>query len=231
MLDFVFRPQCAACTSPAESFCEDCACTLLELATCCEKCAEPISREPVGAAGARCIRCLLSPPPIDRIVAAWRFGGALAVAIRRLKFTGRTHVARAIAPLWSPLVAAAASEDGAIVVPVPLHWTRRLVRGYDHAWHLALHACADAGLPPPVPALARIRGGPAQSTLDQAARKRNLRDAFVVRRPDMVQGRTVVLIDDVVTTTATIGAAARPLFAAGATRVIGVAVARATSST
>jgi ComF family protein len=224
MLDFVFRPQCVACTRPADAICEDCACTLLELATCCEKCAEPISE------GTRCIRCRFAPPPIDRIVAAWRFGGAIAIAIRRLKFTGGTHVARAVAPLWSPLVAAAASEDGAVVVPIPLHWTRRFVRGYDHAWHLALHACADAGIAPPVPALARIRGGPAQSTLDQAARRDNLRDAFIVRLPAAVRGRPVVLLDDVVTTAATIGAAARPLFAAGATRVIGVALARATSS-
>lgn len=224
MLDFVFRPQCAACTAPADAFCEDCACTLLELATSCEKCAEPIG------SGTRCVRCILGPPPIDRIVSAWRFGGAIAIAIRRLKFTGRTHVARAVAPLWSPLVAAAASEEGAIVVPIPLHWTRRLVRGYDHAWHLALHVCRDAGLAPPVPALVRIRGGPAQSTLDQAARYANLRDAFAVRLPAAVQGRPVVLLDDVVTTGATIGAAARPLFAAGATRVIGVALARATSS-
>jgi ComF family protein len=229
MLDFVFRPQCAACTMPAtDALCEACAGTLLELATACERCAEPISRE--LDAGRLCVRCMIAPLPLDRIVSAWRFGGAIAIAIRRLKFAGGTHVARALAPLWSPLVGAAASEAGAVVVPIPLHWTRRLMRGYDHAWHLALHACADAGIAPPIAALARIRGGPPQSSLDQKARRDNPRDAFAVRLPDEVRGRTIVLLDDVVTTGATIGAAARPLIAAGATRVIGVAVARATSS-
>ncbi|HLL23709.1 MAG TPA: phosphoribosyltransferase family protein, partial [Kofleriaceae bacterium] len=67
-----------------------------------------------------------------------------------------------------------------------------------------------------------------QSTLARAARHDNLRDAFSVRRA--VTGRAVVLLDDVVTTGATMAAAARPLLAAGATEVIGVALARATSS-
>lgn len=220
MLDLVFRPQCAACGIAADALCEDCASTLLELGAACERCAEPI------ASGRLCARCAIAPLPIDRIVSAWRFGGQLAIAIRRLKFSGRTHVARAVAPLWSRLVAAAASE-GALVVPVPLHWRRRFMRGFDQAWHLALHACDDAGLAPPVPALRRVRHGPPQSKLDQVQRRDNLRDAFTVRLP--VVGRAVVLVDDVVTTGATMSAAASALFAAGATHVVGVALARATS--
>lgn len=218
VLDWLFRPQCAACGELSDvSPCAGCALSLVELGEACEKCAQPGRR--------LCTRCARDPLPLDGIVTPWRFGGSLAIAIRRLKFTGATHVARSLAPLWAPLLAAAVAETGGIIVPVPLHWRRRFQRGFDQAWLLARHACAFADLAAPVVALRRTRSAPAQSTLPAAARAANVADAFAVRAD--VAGRAVVLIDDVVTTGATMAAAARPLRAAGATHVIGVALARA----
>lgn len=165
------------------------------------------------------------PLPIDRIVTPWRFGGALAIAIRRLKFAGATHVARSLAPLWAPLVAAAVAELDGIVVPVPLHWRRRMHRGFDHTWLIARHACALAGVSPPVPALRRIFAAPPQSTLPAIDRAANVEGGFAARAN--ISGRAVVLLDDVVTTGSTLGAAAAALRDAGATRIVGVAIARA----
>ena len=221
MLDWIFRPQCAACRAPAQALCADCTASLVELGPACPRCAVP-----TGEHATICARCAREPLPLDGIVTPWRFGGQLASAVRRLKFTGATEVARALAPLWAPVLAAAA-DDGALIVPVPLHWRRRLRRGYDHAWLLALHGCAHAGLPPPVSALRRVRGGPAQSTLPAAERWPNVRGAFEVRDPARVAGRTVILVDDVVTTGATLAAAARALRRAGARTILGVALARA----
>lgn len=196
--------------------------SLVELGPACPRCAVP-----TGGAARECARCSRTPLAIDRIVTPWRFGGSLASAIRRLKFTGASHIARTVAPLWSPLLAAAALAHDAIVVPVPLHWRRRFRRGYDQTWLLAVHACADAGLPRPRAVLRRVRSGPAQSTLPAAARAANVDGVYEVTARPAVGGRTIVLVDDVVTTGSTLAAAARPLLAAGATQVIGVALARA----
>ena len=234
MLDWIFGPQCVACGEPADTLCSGCAATLVELGPACPRCAEPTGDDVVPgsgpAFGLTCRRCVRQPLPLDRIVAPWRFGGQLAAAIKRLKFAHRTHLARDLAPLWAPILASAVAGHPAVVVAVPLHWKRRWIRGFDHAWLLARHGCAAAGIAPPVAALRRVRGAPPQSTLPASQRAANVRGAFVVRDPSAVAGRTVILVDDVVTTGATLAAAARPLRRAGATAIIGVAIARATSA-
>ena len=114
-----------------------------------------------------------------------------------------------------------------MVVPIPLHWSRRLVRGYNQAESIAKPLARRCGLPL-VRALRRRRSTRQQALLDRNERETNLRLAFAVRcsQRTKVAGQQVLLVDDVVTTGATLEAAAGCLREAGARSILGLAVGR-----
>jgi ComF family protein len=112
------------------------------------------------------------------------------------------------------------------VVPVPLHWIRRRGRGYDQALLLAKDFSRRVGVPVEEGVLRRRRATKPQTELGRDERRENVRDAFEARRPEAVKGRTILLVDDVCTTGATIEACARALKAAGAKRVGALTAAR-----
>lgn len=220
LLDLVYTPRCAACraeVAPEAAFCPTCADALLPVPAGCPRCGAP------GAA-AGCGACLAHPPAFDAVRAGGLFGGPLADAIHALKYGERPALAR---PLGAWLAGQATLPAGALVVAVPLGRARRIARGYDQAALLADALCAAAGARDRRlrGALRRVRETAPQVGLAREARRANVAGAFEASR--VVEGRAVVLVDDVVTTGATASDAARALRAAGATRIEVVALARA----
>lgn len=161
---------------------------------------------------------------LDRVIATWRYespldGILLGLKFRRLDYLG-PQLGRAMARHHRHELG-----DRDAVVPVPLHWSRRLSRGYNQAELLAREIAHQLALPM-VGSLRRRRATPPQSRRSRSARRHNLDGAFVVRDPTSVAGQRLLLVDDVTTTGATLEAAAQALGAAGAENVVALVAAR-----
>ena len=177
--------------------------------------------------GYRCGACRARPPSFDRLLALWTYRPPLDAVVQGLKFRRLDYLGRHLALALADELGEALDGFDAIV-PVPLHWRRRLARGYNQAERIASPLAARLGLPL-VPALRRTRRTPPQTSLGKAARLANLRQAFRVPRPGRVRGLRLLLVDDVATTGATLDMAAGALRQAGAAGVTAVVAARTPS--
>ncbi|XAH26170.1 ComF family protein [Xylophilus sp. GW821-FHT01B05] len=214
--------HCAVCAAwPARPVCDACVQRFAQPVPRCNRCALR-----VAPGVAVCGGCLRTPPPLDACHAAVAYGYPWAACIAEFKFRGEAGWAHTLALLLrsTPWVEPAL-EAADLVLPMPLSRERLRERGFNQAALLA-HRLAprqcDASL------LLRPRHTARQVGLDRAARLRSLRGAFAVDplRVPALAGRRVVLVDDVMTTGASLYAAAAVLRQAGAAHVTGVVVAR-----
>jgi ComF family protein len=224
LLSFLLPSRCAGCGTPRADaggggFCGACWDAVPRFApgTTCPRCALP-------TAGTPCRRCASEPPPVDRAAAVGPYEGVLKRLVAALKFEGHDIVAApAAARLADTVRAAGLAEDLDGITPVPSTRRRNRDRGYDPAVLLSEELARRLSLRL-LPGLRRVRETPPQSALGASERRANVAGAF--RAAPSVAGRSLLLVDDVMTTGATAFAAAAALRSAGARRVALAVLAR-----
>ena len=208
--------RCLLCGAPGDGgrdLCRHCAAALPWNDACCGRCGLPLP-QPEPTCGA----CLRRPPAYDACRAVFRYAAPLDQLLPRLKFHGDLAAGAVVADLLAAPLAAACAATGrpAVLVPVPLHRSRLARRGYNQAQELARPLARRLQVPLAPALLVRSRATEAQTGLDAAGRRGNVRHAFTATGPVPAH---VALLDDTMATGATVEECARALRQAGARRI------------
>jgi ComF family protein len=229
-LDLLYPPLCIGCRARVGepgSLCAECWQSIDFLdGAACQCCGLPFELDP--GSETLCAACLADPPSFDRARAVMRYDDKSRGPILALKHADRLDLIPGFA-LWLDRAGRTLLSESDVIVPVPLHWGRLWRRRYNQAAELARRLGVLAAKPVEPMALRRIRATPSQGAMPSAkARRRNMRGAFQVppERQSAVEGRTVLLVDDVLTTGATVDDCARALKRVGVEKVSVLALAR-----
>lgn len=208
ILDLLFPPRCAGCKSRGALLCPACQAS-------CRFVPDAANREQ---------HLRLNSPFLSSTAGAYVFEGAIREAVHTLKYNRRKRMAAPLGVLLNRYLSAHPIAVDAIVA-VPLHPERLRKRGFNQAQLLAAQLGHQAGLPLLAGELVRVRQTSQQADLNRAERRANVREAFAWQGATSPPGR-ILVIDDVLTTGATVEAAAQALHAAGAREVHALALAR-----
>jgi competence protein ComFC len=218
-VDWIYPPNCGGCKKFGDRWCTDCKNqTALVGPQICSKCGNFYNE------GGLCPRCSASLPPYQALRSWGIFMGPLREAIHRLKYQHDIGLAEALSHHLIEFYRTLGWKVD-IILPVPLSSTRQQERGYNQSELLALPLALACGISHKPKAISRIRNTRSQVGLKAAERIENVEGAFFARK-EIVKGKSIMLVDDVTTSGATISASAGALMDAGALAVYGLTLAR-----
>ncbi len=227
LLDLLYPPSCAGCGGPvADStarLCGRCLGALPWLGESgCRRCGSEFDT------GGRCQLCGQLDDSLAYVRSALWFAGCVPELVHALKYARR----REIAALMAELTITGGALRGLtkvtdLIVPVPLHWRRKIKRGFNQSESLAAELSGLTRIPLARGSVVRARATATQTRLNPEQRRSNVAGAFVCRDDERIQDKTILVVDDVMTTGATLGEVARSLVVAGAGRIFGWTFARA----
>ncbi len=209
IINFIFPPVCASCGVAGVLFCDECR----ERLPCFQTPIRPYGKNHQGM-------------PLTYVWTASIFAGSISDIIHKLKYNGQFALASPLVDLMVDVWTHHVMQPFDLVLPVPLHPKREEKRGYNQAALLTVNFCQRLNMTYSLDGIRRVRQTTSQVKLNAVGRKSNLNDAFWADKK-IVQGKDVLLIDDVFTTGATLFATADALLMAGARSVSGYCVARA----
>jgi ComF family protein len=230
LLQLVYPSTCFACgramSVEQAYFCADCRSALTtDPLPYCPRCAATVG--PYVPLPGGCNACRNQSFHFACAVRLGPYDGVLRQTILRLKHATGEGLAEMLGELWaSHLEKRLRGLEADAIVPVPLHWWRRWTRGYNQSEVLARAIACHLGVPCQPRWLRRIRNTPRQVGQSTTARRENVRKAFAACAQKELRGKTILLVDDVLTTGSTANDAARALRAAGAARVVVAVLAR-----
>jgi ComF family protein len=220
LLDLIYPPRCVLCGRHGSFICDACVAGLPRAdGARCDRCWLPLGPQ------AFCHACDEHPSPVSSLRSVFRYDGEVRRLVHAFKFGGIS----ALGPKLGLLMTQTFDEQGLeaeVIVPVPLAGARRRTRGYNQAELLARELGKGTWVPLSEALRKRRLGPPQAGSASAEERRRNVAGAFEVSRPGEVAGLRVLLVDDVATTGATLDACALALFAAGASDVLAITLAR-----
>lgn len=226
-LDIIIPPVCLSCKDVVQEqgqICAECWQNIPLISKHkCNKCGLPFEFD-MGK-GAKCQQCSSSKPKFKKVLAVCKHEGTARKLAVNLKFNDRTHLAPYIASMMVSM-GRELLEKTDIIIPVPLHSRRRLFRKYNQSALLGQQIAKQSGVDYSPFVMKRVRSTTPQTRLSKKDREKNVKDAFSVTNKLAVEGKRILLIDDVMTTGATINECTAALKEAGVKHVNGLVFSR-----